>query len=96
MTEVSLKLEPKTLELFLYIAGEAEHWDWTPPIEGLMPFSNEDKGRFMHLKKFDFSWCTGDSDNHQINFTDAGVAFAAEHGIVIGYVRHGPRAPRPR
>lgn len=85
MTEVSLKLEPKTLELFLYIAGEAEHWDWTPPIEGLMPFSNEDKGRFMHLKKCDLLWVfKADFDNHQINFTDAGVAFAAEHGIVIG------------
>jgi hypothetical protein len=44
-------LEAKTLEFFLYIAGEAIHWDWTPPIEGLYQFTNEQKGRFTHLKR---------------------------------------------
>ena len=84
MTEVTVSLEPKTLELFLYIAGEAQHWDWTPPIEGLMPFSNEDKGRFMQLKKHDLLFVfESDTDNHQINFTDAGIELAKRHGIVI-------------
>jgi hypothetical protein len=84
MDEVAIKLEPKTLELFLYIAGEAQHWDWMPPIEGLMPFSNEDKGRFMQLKKHNLLWVfASDVDNHQINFTDAGVELAKQHGIEI-------------
>jgi hypothetical protein len=44
-------LEPKTLDFFLCIAGEAVHWDRTPPIEGLYQFTNEQKGRFTHLKR---------------------------------------------
>ncbi len=84
MSEVSVSLEPKTLELFLYIAGEAQHWDWTPPIEGLMPFSRENKGRFMQLKKHDLLFVDAvDTDNHVIHFTDAGVALAAQHGVEI-------------
>ncbi len=84
MGEVSVRIEPRTLKLFLYIAGEAKHWDWAPPIEGLMPFSREDKGRFMQLKTRDLLWVfESDADNHQINFTDAGIALAAEHGIEL-------------
>jgi hypothetical protein len=38
VTEVSAELSPTTLTLFLYVAGEAKHWDGTPPIEALIPF----------------------------------------------------------
>lgn len=78
----TVDLEPKTLAFFLYIAGEAKHWDWTPPIEGLMPFSNEDKGRFTQLKGHDLLWVDAvDSDNHQIHFTDGGIDLAKVHGV---------------
>ncbi|SDG59662.1 hypothetical protein SAMN05216338_1001853 [Bradyrhizobium sp. Rc2d] len=84
MSEVSANLEPKTLELFLYIAGEAEHWDMTPPIEGLRRFSREDKGRFMQLKKHDLLFVDAvDVDNHVIHFTNGGIALAAQHGLEI-------------
>jgi hypothetical protein len=83
--EALVRLESETLAFFLYIAGEAVHWDWTPPLEGLMPFSREQKGCFMHLKKCDLLWVfEKDTDNHQINFTKAGVALAKAHGVEIG------------
>jgi hypothetical protein len=81
--EASL-LEPKTLDFFLYIAGEAKHWDWTPPIEGLYQFTNEQKGRFTHLKQCGLLVVEEiDDDNHQIFFTDKGAILAKEHGIEI-------------
>jgi hypothetical protein len=78
------RLEPKTLDLFLFIAGEAKHWDWTPPIEGLYQFTNEQKGRFTHLKRCRLLVVEEiDDDNHQIFFTDKGATLAKEHGIEI-------------
>ena len=77
-------LEPKTPDFFLYIAGEAVHWDWTPPIEGLYQFTNEQKGRFTHLKRCGLLVVEEiDDDNHQIFFTDKGATLAKEHGIEI-------------
>jgi hypothetical protein len=77
-------LEAKTLEFFLYIAGEAMHWDWTPPIEGLYQFTNEQKGRFTHLKRCGLLVVEEiDDDNHQIFFTKNGATLAKEHGIEI-------------
>ncbi|WP_213740411.1 hypothetical protein [Bradyrhizobium sp. dw_411] len=84
MTEVSAELSPTTLKLFLYVAGEAKHWDGTPPIEGLIPFSHEDKGRFTHLKKLGLLFVDEvDRDNHQIRFTRKGSALAAQHGVKL-------------
>jgi hypothetical protein len=85
MTDTSTaKLEPKTLELFLYLAGEAPDWDWTPPIEGLMPFSNEVERRLMQLMKHDLLWVEAvDNDNHQIHFTDTGIDLAKLYGVEL-------------
>jgi hypothetical protein len=77
-------LEPKTLDFFLYIAGETIHWDWTPPIEGLYQFTSEQKGRFTHLKRCGLLVVEEiDDDNHQIFFTNKGATLAKEHGIKI-------------
>ncbi|MGY4617635.1 hypothetical protein ACVWZ4_002862 [Bradyrhizobium sp. USDA 4472] len=84
MTEVAVKLEPDTLRLFLYIAGEARHWDGMPPIEGLMPLSPEDKGRLTQLKRQVLLYVEEvDPHNHQIHFTRIGAALAAQHGVMI-------------
>lgn len=84
MSEAAVNLEPFTLKLFLQIAGEARHWDGTPPIEGLSSFSREDKGRFMQLKKLGLLVVHEvDHDNHQIHFSRAGASLAAEHGIKL-------------
>ena len=81
-------LERETLEFFLYIAGEARHWDWTPPIEGLNQFTKEQKGRFTHLKRRGLLIVEEiDDDNHQIFFTDKGASLAKDHGIEIVEMR---------
>ena len=84
MSAEASPLEAKTLEFFLYIAGEAIHWDWTPPIEGLYQFTNEQKGRFTHLKRCGLLVVEEiEDDNHQIFFTKTGATLAKEHGIEI-------------
>ena len=59
----------------------------SPPqaaMAGLAPFSSEDKGRFTQLKKMGLLVVDElDRDNHQIRFTRAGVALAAQHGVAI-------------
>jgi hypothetical protein len=78
------ELTPDSLKLFRYIAGEAKHWDHTPPLEGMYAMSPADKGNFTDLKKkglLDVEEV--DTDRHLVIFSDAGVTLAASLGIEI-------------
>lgn len=72
-----------SLELFLDYARDAGNWSGTPLIGGNVGGSKEDRGNLTQLKRAGlittFEW-EGDK---WIDFTDAGRALAAEHGVEI-------------
>lgn len=78
------QLTELSLSLFLEIAGEAKHWDGTPPLEGLRPLTRADNGNLSDLKKHDLLRVEEvDPDNHQVHFTRQGRELAAAHGIEL-------------
>jgi hypothetical protein len=68
--------------VFLSTACEAQHWDWTLPIEGLQPFTHELKGRLT--KKAELLWVAKhDVDCHLIYSTSADAELAKRRGVEI-------------
>lgn len=69
--------------LFLAYAKDAGNWSGTPLVGGNVSGSKEDRGNLTQLKKagllttFDYDGFTW------VQFTDAGVAFAAENGVEV-------------
>ncbi|KMV17597.1 hypothetical protein ACT17_15025 [Mycolicibacterium conceptionense] len=72
-----------SLELFLDYARDAGNWSGTPLIGGNVGGSKEDRGNLTQLKRAGlittFEW-EGDK---WVDFTDAGRALAAEHGVEL-------------
>lgn len=72
-----------SLELFLDYARDAGNWSGTPLIGGNVGGAKEERGNLTQLKKAGlittFEW----EGNKWIDFTDAGHALAAEHGVEI-------------
>ncbi|WP_290055645.1 hypothetical protein [Amycolatopsis solani] len=72
-----------SLRLFLAFARDAGNWSGTPMVGGNVEIGKEGRGNLTQLKKAGlittFRW-EGDA---WVDFTDAGVALAAEHGITV-------------
>ncbi|MEB3023387.1 MULTISPECIES: hypothetical protein [Mycolicibacter] len=74
----------RSLELFLAYAQDAGNWSGTPLVGGNVGGSAEDRGNLTQLKRAGLIQTSpGERGATWINFTEAGVALAAEHGIQI-------------
>ena len=75
--------EVTTLDRFLEYAADACNWSGRPLVGGNVGGDASDKGYIVNMKKrglvetFEYDRCIW------IDFTDKGVALAAEHGITI-------------
>lgn len=80
-----MDITAQSLELFLAYAADAGNWSGTPLVGGNVGGSREDNGNLTQLKKAGLisTFDPDDDGNVFIEFTDAGVALAAEHGIEI-------------
>ncbi len=82
-TTVEATVEVTTLDRFLQYAADAGNWSGTPLVGGNVGGDASDKGYIVNMKKrglvetFEYDRCTW------IDFTDKGIALAAEHGITI-------------
>tara|TARA_R110000824_G_scaffold21839_2_gene80988 strand:+ start:187 stop:456 length:270 start_codon:yes stop_codon:yes gene_type:complete len=79
-------LAPATLARFVAYAGDAQNWSGTPLVGGNVGGEPADKGYLLHMKKAGLitTWeerMPGEAPDVWIDFTDKGVALAAEHGI---------------
>lgn len=74
-----MNITETSLKLFLSIAVEANDWNGQPLFDG----SKEDRGNLTQLKKADLLTTFTDEGCLWVDFTDAGRALAAEHGITI-------------
>lgn len=76
-------LTPRTLELFLAYARDAGNWSGTPLVGGNVGGSKEDRGNITQMKRAGLVQ-TFVSDGHTwLEFTAAGVIFAARNGVHI-------------
>jgi len=69
----------RSLEVFLALAAEANDWNGQPLFDG----SKEDRGNLTQLKQAGLLTTFSEEGNLWVDFTDAGIALAAENGITI-------------
>ena len=69
--------------LFLAYARDAGNWSGQPLVGGNVGGTKEQRGNLTQLKRAGLITTFRDEGCDWIQFTDAGKAFAAEHGIVI-------------
>lgn len=73
-----------SLNLFLEYARDAANWNGTPLIGGNVGGTAADRGNLTQLKQAGLITTFSDRPgDHFIEFTTAGQALAAEHGIKI-------------
>lgn len=73
----------RSLELFLAYAADAGNWSGTPLVGGNVGGSKEDRGNLTQLERAGLIKTFEDDGFTWVDFTDAGKALAAEHGITI-------------
>lgn len=71
------------LALFLDLARDAGNWSGTPLLGGNVDIGAEGRGNITQLKKAGLLTTFADCGDTFAQFTDEGVAVAAEHGIGI-------------
>lgn len=83
MTTNAPAITATSLELFLDYARDAGNWSGTPLVGGNVGGSKEERGNLTQLKRAGlittFRW----DGEVWIDFTDAGKALAAEHGVTV-------------
>lgn len=78
-----MAITDRSLKLFLDYARDAGNWSGEPLVGGNVGGSKEDRGNLTQLK-IEGLLTTFTSDRLQwVRFTEAGRAFAAEHGVTI-------------
>ena len=74
----SITLTPDSLDLFLGFAEDAPNWSGSP----LVTVTPQQRGNLADLKKKGLLTTWEDEDGCVfVNFTEAGIAFAVEHGF---------------
>lgn len=73
----------KSLQLFLDLARDAGNWSGTPMIGGNVEIGTEGRGNLTQLKRAGLLTTFRYDGDTFAEFTDEGVALAAEHDITI-------------
>jgi hypothetical protein len=78
-----MQLTDKSLALFLAYARDACNWSGTPLVGGNVGGSKQDRGNLTQLKhaKLIVTWI--DEGCTWLQFTEAGKALAAQHGVKL-------------
>lgn len=78
-----MNITEKSLEVFLMYANDSGNWNGTPLVGGNVGGSKEERGNLTQLKKAGLIETSVDEGCTWIYFTEAGKAFAEEHGVKI-------------
>lgn len=73
----------ESLAVFLAYAKDAGNWSGTPLVGGNVGGSKEERGNLTQLKRAGLITTFKSDGEKWVSFTDAGIAFAAEHGVRI-------------
>jgi hypothetical protein len=75
-------ITPASLELFKGLADDAANWSGTPPAW----VSKEERGNLTQLKRAGLLTTFDYEGDAWVDFTEAGKALAAEHGIDLSWI----------
>ena len=78
-----MKITDESMRVFLAYAADACNWSGTPMVGGNVGGSKEERGNLTQLKRAKLITTFRDGGNDWLNFTDAGIALAAQHNIII-------------
>ena len=79
-----MQITDRSKELFIAYAEDADNWSGTPLVGGNVGGSKEDRGNLTQLKRAGLITTFNDGEGcNWIEFTGAGVKYAAELGIKI-------------
>lgn len=74
---MAANITPESLDLFLDLAKDAGNWSGNPPVWG----TKEQRGNLTQLKRAGLLTTFTDRGDAFAEFTEAGQALAAEHGV---------------
>jgi hypothetical protein len=77
------KITERSLALFLAYARDAVNWSGTPLVGGNVGGSKEDRGNLTQLKRAGLITTFRSDRCDFVDFTDAGRALAATHGVTV-------------
>lgn len=77
------QITEQSLALFLAYAKDAGNWSGSPLVGGNVGGAKEERGNLTQLKRAGLITTFVDSGLTWVNFTDAGVTLAAEHGVKL-------------
>lgn len=72
-----------SMQVFLMYAKDAGNWGGTPLIGGNVGGGKEERGNITQLKQAGLIRTEKDDGCSWVIFTEAGKAFAAQHGITV-------------
>jgi hypothetical protein len=78
------KITEQSLQLFLAYAKDSGNWSGTPPVNGNVGGTREGRGNLTQLKRAGLLTTFKYEGESWIEFTPAGVALAAGHGVTVG------------
>jgi len=79
--EQKTELTPTSHELFMDFAKDAGNWSGTPLVDGNVAMDSQLRGNLSDLVKKGFITVFKNEGNSWVDFTEAGKAYAAEHGV---------------
>lgn len=80
-----MNITETSLKVFLAYAADAGNWNGTPLVGGNVGGSKEERGNLTQLKQKGLLETFRDDGHLWVQFTEAGKALAAEHGIKIDF-----------
>jgi hypothetical protein len=83
MGDKEMNITEKSLAVFIAYAKDAGNWNGTPLVGGNVGGTKEERGNLTQLKQAGLIHTDTDEGCTWIYFTDAGVSFAASHGVSI-------------
>ena len=81
--QCKVDITPRSHELFMEYAKDADKWGGTPLFEGMIDGSNEDYVNFSQLKEAGLITTERSGGYVWVILTDAGKAYAKENGTEI-------------
>lgn len=79
----NVNITKQSLSVFLAYAKDAGNWGGTPLVGGNVGGTTEERGNLTQLKRAGLITTFKSDGEVWVQFTEAGVAFAAEHGVEV-------------
>ena len=74
-------------DLFMFYAEDAGEWSGTPWVDGNITLTKQQRGNLSDLVQKGLMHVHAYDRDNIVIFTDAGKAYAAEHGVDLSWIK---------